>query len=202
MGSDVVVLTFWVGVVVSVWLWCRRRRRPDADPWSGKPWALSVPLLAPPPVGGAPSPAGPTVAAASRRRVLMLTTGTRGDVQPIVAMGAALRDAGHDVVVCTNDPFEAFVTSYGLRFASNGSEWRGVQPPPVGAGRRRVSRSVRWACYGMCGSPISVARPAWLRACVCGCGVHAVAPNGRCVFDCSDIRLLRCTHYASSLLRV
>lgn len=84
----------------------------------------------------------------------MLTTGTRGDVQPIVALGAALRDAGHDVMVCTNDPFEEFVRAHGLRFASNGSEcaarWAAARTPQFARGVAR--RGIVSATHG-CAAP-------------------------------------------------
>ena len=32
--------------------------------------------------------------------ILILTIGTRGDVQPYVALGKGLRAAGHDVTIC------------------------------------------------------------------------------------------------------
>lgn len=50
-------------------------------------------------------------------RILLATLGSRGDVQPFVALGAGLRGAGHDVTVCTHTRFEAFVTSRGLSYA-------------------------------------------------------------------------------------
>ncbi len=37
----------------------------------------------------------------TRLRVLLATVGTRGDVEPFVALALALRDAGHDVALCT-----------------------------------------------------------------------------------------------------
>lgn len=49
--------------------------------------------------------------------VLMLTYGTRGDVEPFVALGQGLRRAGHAVTLATSTRFETFVTERGLRFA-------------------------------------------------------------------------------------
>ena len=34
-------------------------------------------------------------------QILILTVGTRGDVQPYVALGKGLLQAGHDVTICT-----------------------------------------------------------------------------------------------------
>src|SRR5687767_10362457 len=54
--------------------------------------------------------------APSSMRVVIFAIGTRGDVQPYVALGRGLSDAGHEVVVATHEPFRAFVTQYGLGF--------------------------------------------------------------------------------------
>jgi sterol 3beta-glucosyltransferase len=51
-------------------------------------------------------------------KVAMLTIGSRGDVQPFVALGIGLREAGHEVTVATGGAFEAFVAEHGLRFAA------------------------------------------------------------------------------------
>ena len=50
-------------------------------------------------------------------RIVILTMGTRGDVQPYVALGAGFQRAGHHVRVAAPEPYEAFVTAYGLDFA-------------------------------------------------------------------------------------
>ena len=50
-------------------------------------------------------------------RICILTVGTRGDVQPYVALGTALRAAGHEVKLATLGRFEALVRAYGLEFA-------------------------------------------------------------------------------------
>ena len=48
-------------------------------------------------------------------RVLILTFGSRGDVQPFVALGAVLAQRGHEVTVCTGQGFDELITSRGLR---------------------------------------------------------------------------------------
>ena len=47
----------------------------------------------------------------------MLAAGSRGDVAPIVALGAGLA-ADHDVTVIAGDDFEPLITAAGLRFSS------------------------------------------------------------------------------------
>jgi UDP:flavonoid glycosyltransferase YjiC (YdhE family) len=45
-----------------------------------------------------------------------MTIGTRGDVQPYIALGLGLKAAGHEVTIATLVEFEALVTAYGLQF--------------------------------------------------------------------------------------
>ncbi|WP_435011750.1 glycosyltransferase [Tundrisphaera lichenicola] len=49
--------------------------------------------------------------------LFLLTIGTRGDVQPFVALGRALQRLGHEVTVCTSSGFGRFVEEHGLRYA-------------------------------------------------------------------------------------
>jgi sterol 3beta-glucosyltransferase len=50
-------------------------------------------------------------------RVVIISVGSRGDVQPFVALGVGLRQAGHDVCIATRSRFELFVGEHGLDFA-------------------------------------------------------------------------------------
>lgn len=50
-------------------------------------------------------------------RITILTIGSRGDVQPYIALGRGLRDAGHEVRLATHAVFEDFVRQNGLDFA-------------------------------------------------------------------------------------
>lgn len=50
-------------------------------------------------------------------RIAMLTIGTRGDVQPFVALGVGLRAAGYDVTIGTHRTFETFITGHDIDFA-------------------------------------------------------------------------------------
>jgi UDP:flavonoid glycosyltransferase YjiC (YdhE family) len=49
-------------------------------------------------------------------RINILTAGSRGDVQPYIALGVGLRGAGYDVRITTHASFESFVRSWGLDF--------------------------------------------------------------------------------------
>lgn len=50
-------------------------------------------------------------------RVLIVTMGSRGDVQPYIALGQGLQEAGHVVKIATHTNFRAFVEAHGLLFA-------------------------------------------------------------------------------------
>ena len=49
-------------------------------------------------------------------RIAIATAGSRGDLQPYVALGRGLARAGHDVVLASHGPYEAFVRAHGLDF--------------------------------------------------------------------------------------
>jgi sterol 3beta-glucosyltransferase len=57
-------------------------------------------------------------------QITILTYGSRGDVQPYVALGLGLQRAGHRVRLAAPEGFEGFVTGYGLDFAPS-STWPG-----------------------------------------------------------------------------
>lgn len=59
-------------------------------------------------------------------RVLLLTYGTRGDVQPFVALGKGLRARGHEVMIATSDRFEEFVTGHGLQYGYISDEFLAI----------------------------------------------------------------------------
>ncbi|MEE3502433.1 glycosyltransferase [Acidiphilium acidophilum] len=50
-------------------------------------------------------------------RVAIFCVGTRGDVQPFLALGAGLRARGHEVVICTATNFAAMIRDAGLDHA-------------------------------------------------------------------------------------
>ena len=49
--------------------------------------------------------------------ITILTIGTRGDIQPYIALGMGLHQAGYDVRLVTHAPFESMIRRYGLDFA-------------------------------------------------------------------------------------
>lgn len=53
-------------------------------------------------------------------RIAIVASGTRGDVQPYIALGQGLKQAGHHVRVLTSDDFAGLVTGAGLEFCATG----------------------------------------------------------------------------------
>ncbi|WNZ43606.1 glycosyltransferase [Leptolyngbya boryana CZ1] len=49
-------------------------------------------------------------------RIMIMAMGSRGDVQPYVALGKGLKTAGHSVRLATHENFESLVNSYELEF--------------------------------------------------------------------------------------
>jgi UDP:flavonoid glycosyltransferase YjiC (YdhE family) len=54
-------------------------------------------------------------------RIVIIAPGSRGDVQPYIALGKGLQNAGHDVRLVSHSNFESLITSYGLEFWSFGN---------------------------------------------------------------------------------
>ncbi|WP_422369600.1 glycosyltransferase [Pelagibius sp.] len=77
-------------------------------------------------------------------RILILTLGSRGDVQPYVALGAALRARGHNVIVSTGQGFEAMIEAQGLTAAPLSDNVREmIQTPEIQAALRTFSGKIR-----------------------------------------------------------
>lgn len=71
-------------------------------------------------------------------RIVIPTTGSRGDVQPYLALGKGLRDAGHEVRLVTHDDFERPARSLGLDLYPVGQSSRALHQAEEG---RRMARS-------------------------------------------------------------
>lgn len=48
--------------------------------------------------------------------ILITTFGTRGDIQPFIALGKGLKAAGYQVGVCTSEGFQSFVEEHDLQY--------------------------------------------------------------------------------------
>lgn len=59
---------------------------------------------------------------AARLNIVIQVVGSRGDVQPFVALGSELQKDGHRVRIATHDTFEKFVTDSGLEFYPIGGD--------------------------------------------------------------------------------
>jgi sterol 3beta-glucosyltransferase len=101
-------------------------------------------------------------------RLTIPTTGSRGDVQPYIALGLGLQAAGHRVRIATHADFETFVREYGIDFSAIEADGRALQASDHGdrmlkAGRNPVAflrefvrlrepllRSMLRNCYEAC----------------------------------------------------
>lgn len=65
-------------------------------------------------------------------KILITAIGTRGDVQPYIALGRALMESGHEVIICTCAHFEPFVREYGLNYAYVNNDFIDFMHTPEG----------------------------------------------------------------------
>lgn len=63
-------------------------------------------------------------------KFVILATGTRGDVQPFVALAQGLRAAGHEAVLAAPGSFESFVRSHGVGFFPMGGDYAALLESP------------------------------------------------------------------------
>ncbi|KAL2136272.1 hypothetical protein VTI74DRAFT_4507 [Chaetomium olivicolor] len=92
----------------------KRQLRPDAQLPSGP----LPPAYIPPSLGGLPGQTPPP-----RLNVVVQIVGSRGDVQPFVALGKVLRETyGHRVRLATHANFRSFVEENGLEFFNIGGD--------------------------------------------------------------------------------
>src|SRR4051812_9672800 len=81
-------------------------------------------------------------------RLLLSTIGTRGDVQPLVALALALKALGQDVRLCAPPDFRAWIEGLGLEVTPVGHELRRMVvgrppgPPSPERVRQRMEASV------------------------------------------------------------
>jgi sterol 3beta-glucosyltransferase len=63
-------------------------------------------------------------------RIAIIAPGSRGDVQPYIALGKGLQNAGHYIRLVSHSNFESLVTSYGLEFWSFGNDVKDAVETP------------------------------------------------------------------------
>jgi UDP:flavonoid glycosyltransferase YjiC (YdhE family) len=59
-------------------------------------------------------------------QIVIIAPGSRGDVQPYIALGSGLKNAGHVIRFVSHHNFESLVKSYGLDFWSVDSDVKGI----------------------------------------------------------------------------
>lgn len=65
-------------------------------------------------------------------KVAILTLGTRGDVQPYIALGQKLILENHEVCICTGKSFEELIKSYGISFHKSSADLMAILETPEG----------------------------------------------------------------------
>ncbi len=79
-------------------------------------------------------------------RVVLASVGTRGDVQPMVAVALALAARGHEPLLMAPPDFESWVSSFGLAFRPLGQDMRAFianQPQMLSGNAWRSYRAIR-----------------------------------------------------------
>lgn len=65
-------------------------------------------------------------------KILIATIGTRGDVQPYISLGRALKESGHEITICTCAHFEPFIRKNGLGYAYVNNDFIDFMHSPEG----------------------------------------------------------------------
>nr|ADN68481.1 SorF [Sorangium cellulosum] len=65
-------------------------------------------------------------------KILFSTIGSRGDVQPLLALALELRALGHEATFCVPPNFKEWVESFGMRCTPIGPDLRNLPSPPPG----------------------------------------------------------------------
>lgn len=87
-------------------------------------------------------------------RVLLLTLGSRGDIEPFIALGVGLQAAGHEATLCASRRMGAWIESHGLRHAPMDDGFLDLLQSP--AGREGLERSGSFV--GMMSTALRLAR--------------------------------------------
>jgi UDP:flavonoid glycosyltransferase YjiC (YdhE family) len=80
-------------------------------------------------------------------KILLAAFGTRGDVQPMVALGSRLRSEGHDVTIGASPGFASWVIGHGLSFHGIGLDiepWTRAHPELVHDPLRAIAPVIRY----------------------------------------------------------
>ena len=96
-------------------------------------------------------------------RIILIAGGSRGDVQPYVALGQGLRAAGHSVGLLAQADFQELVTSHGLEFFEIGGSAQAAAQSQMQGLWRKATCSKSWPPPGAAPSkwPTSPPWPGW-----------------------------------------
>lgn len=64
----------------------------------------------------------PSIRRATPRHFVLMTIGSRGDVQPYIALGKRLSSDGHRVTIASHEEYRKWVTSHGLEYRAIGGD--------------------------------------------------------------------------------
>lgn len=92
------------------------------------------------------------------RRIVILTNGSRGDVQPLVALGRGLMRAGHEVLLAADAQFRPFVTDHGVPYAEMGGDVRALLESETAMRLRDEGKQLRWMLHAIRESGAYLAR--------------------------------------------
>jgi sterol 3beta-glucosyltransferase len=76
-------------------------------------------------------------------KICILTIGTRGDVQPYIALGLGLKAAGHEVTISTLEEFKPLVNQYGLLHDNLRGDFLKVAQSTIGENGGNPLRRIR-----------------------------------------------------------
>ncbi len=65
-------------------------------------------------------------------RILLSAMGTRGDIQPFIALGQGLQSAGHTVALCTAEGYRSFIEENGVPYAYMSNEFLAMMQSQAG----------------------------------------------------------------------
>ena len=72
------------------------------------------------------------------KKITILTFGSRGDVQPYVALAIGLQKVGYEISVATNPSFEELVRRFGIGFHPVTPIPDALSPLKVDKGERKI----------------------------------------------------------------
>lgn len=75
-------------------------------------------------------------------KIFLSTMGTRGDIQPFIALGQGLQRAGHQVVLCTAEGYRSFVEEHGVPYAFMDNEFLAIIQSQSGQAAMESKRGV------------------------------------------------------------